>query len=381
MTKLNTHKINGYIEGYYGRLFTWKDRHKIILKLHQNNLSSYFYCPKEDGHHRIIWKKKYPLEWRKKFQKFCLYGKTLKINILAGISPGLNYNFNNYKEDYKLLLNKINHLIEDGASKIVLMFDDIPNDLELKNNYVKSEGTLHAILANDILKNISVPLYIVPRVYADELIKDTPNYLIDLLKNINKNITLFYCGKKIVSDTNYPIELTSIRKLSKNKIIFWDNIYANDYCPRKLFISPWHKRSNQIETMFNLTGLIETDLFLIDLIGETLKSNSTLESWNKILKTYNIPKEFNDIGKYFKTLNVNPTINFNIKNNSNQNLLSLDFLLWKWKTPLSREWYSFMLILKQDIELFNDKLTNNRILKVYSMPFYNFVRKSLRRNK
>ena len=54
MTKLNTHKINGYIEGYYGRLFTWKDRHKIILKLHQNNLSSYFYCPKEDGHHRII---------------------------------------------------------------------------------------------------------------------------------------------------------------------------------------------------------------------------------------------------------------------------------------------------------------------------------------
>ena len=31
---------DGYIEGYYGRLFNWSDRHRIIDKLNSNKMNS-----------------------------------------------------------------------------------------------------------------------------------------------------------------------------------------------------------------------------------------------------------------------------------------------------------------------------------------------------
>ena len=46
----------------------------------------------------------------------------------------------------------------------------------------------------------------------------------------------------------------------------------------------------------------------------------------------------------------------------------IDKLLWKWKTPLSREWYPYLLSLKQDLQILNDQLPLNRILKTQSNP-------------
>ena len=44
-------KYTGYIEGYYGKLLSWDERLEIIGHLSQNNLNTYFYCPKEDPYH------------------------------------------------------------------------------------------------------------------------------------------------------------------------------------------------------------------------------------------------------------------------------------------------------------------------------------------
>ncbi|NSW74426.1 beta-N-acetylglucosaminidase domain-containing protein, partial [bacterium] len=51
-------KINilGYVEGFYGRLLNWDDRIRILSKLNDCNLKTYFYCPKEDNFHRFSWK-------------------------------------------------------------------------------------------------------------------------------------------------------------------------------------------------------------------------------------------------------------------------------------------------------------------------------------
>ena len=47
---------------------------------------------------------------------------------------------------------------------------------------------------------------------------------------------------------------------------------------------------------------------------------------------------------------------------------ALDFLLWKWKNSLSREWYQYMLILKQDLQLLNGELKPSRVKKVFPAP-------------
>ena len=46
----------------------------------------------------------------------------------------------------------------------------------------------------------------------------------------------------------------------------------------------------------------------------------------------------------------------------------LDYLLWNWKNELSREWYTYLLNLKHDLQISNNELSINRILKTQTNP-------------
>ena len=83
----------GYIEGYYGKLLTWENRHLIVKALKKNKMNTYFYAPKEDVNHRLNWRKKYSLKWRTHFREFTNLSKRNNINVIAGIAPGLDFNF------------------------------------------------------------------------------------------------------------------------------------------------------------------------------------------------------------------------------------------------------------------------------------------------
>ena len=106
--KNNENNIIGYIEGYYGRLLSWKDRKLIIKSLHKNKMNTYFYAPKEDVCHRIHWRKEYGKKWRNDFRDFIQFSKLNDIKVIAGIAPGLDFNFkelndisqNNKKSDF-----------------------------------------------------------------------------------------------------------------------------------------------------------------------------------------------------------------------------------------------------------------------------------------
>ena len=366
MEKL-TININGYIEGYYGRLLKWSDRHAILKKLRDCDLNSYFYCPKEDLKHRLMWRQNYKKKWVSAFKNFCETAKKFELNILIGISPGLDFNFNKSISDFKILVKKAKILKSSGATHIVLMFDDIPPKNSLNNLNAKNEGCLHAELANNLSKELKEIIFVVPRVYSDELINKECMYIQDFSKNLNKNNPIFYCGKKIVSNTNKKDELITIQKYTSNRIIFWDNLYANDYCPKRIFIGPYFGRINFNDTMINPTGLIKTDLFILDLINLSTQKKDLERGWIKVLEKYKIPSEFKIISKYFFPINFNKK-NFKKKYSFSEEIDALDFLLWKWKTPLSREWYQFMLILKQDLLLLNGNLDINRVSKIFPVP-------------
>ena len=61
-------------------------------------------------------------------------------------------------------------------------------------------------------------------------------------------------------------EQENLSKLFKNKVIYWDNFYANDYCPRRLFVGPYSGRKNIKNIMINPKNKI---IKLIDL-GEAM---------------------------------------------------------------------------------------------------------------
>ena len=53
----------------------------------------------------------------------------------------------------------------------------------------------------------------------------------------------------------------------------------------------------------------------------------------------------------------------------------LDFLLWKWKSELSREWYPFLFGLKQDLQINQKLITSGRMIKNQTIPLSEFLNK------
>ena len=377
--KNNQNNIIGYIEGYYGRLLSWKNRKNIIKSLYKNNMNTYFYAPKEDICHRFCWRKKYSKKWRLNFQNFTQLSKKNNINVIAGVAPGLDFNFkelhnvsiNNENSDFELLLKKANQLLEDGATSIALMLDDIPNNFKKKFGIDVSEGTYHGLLANKLSNKLGQNIFFVPRVYADELISDDPTYLRDLDKTLNSKIKVFYCGKNVVAKTykNYK----KIIKTLSNEIIIWDNFYANDYCPRRFFIGPTLGRENLKNIMVNPTGLIKTDLLVLDIFGKSIIGKLSKKDWGNILSIHGVPEAFLKIKKFF----LSPDFSLNPSTQSlkirREDVEVLDFLLWKWKGELSREWYPYLFGLKQDLQINQKLLTSERIKKSQTIPLSEFL--------
>lgn len=371
--------INGYIEGYYGKLLSWKSRGLIIESLSKSKMTTYFYAPKEDLKHRLNWREKYSAKWRKKFRIFTDFSRKNNIQVIAGIAPGLDFNFKNLDSDlenscdFKFLYKKAKQLLDDGATSIALMLDDIPNDFEKKFGKKISEGKYHAILANKLLEELDQNIYFVPKIYADELIEEDPFYLLDLGKILNPKIKIFYCGKNVVSKS--LINYNNIKKYFQNEIIVWDNYYANDYCPRRIFIGPHLGRQNIQNIMINATGLIKTDLLILDIFACNIKRSVSQNQWKKILINHGVPSVFMKIKKYFLKPDFGSTPKIQSFNFNNKHFEVLDFLLWKWKSELSREWYPFIFGLKLDLQINKKYLSSERITKTQTIPLSKFLNK------
>ena len=75
----------------------------------------------------------------------------------------------------------------------------------------------------------------------------------------------------------------------------------------------------------------------------------------------------------------NPLLNsFNI---NIKHIEALDFLLWKWKGELSREWYPYLFSLKHDLQLKLNILTSERLIKTQTIPLSEFVIKKLNKGE
>jgi len=375
--KNNYKSLNGYIEGYYGRLLTWEERYRIISRLNKNKMNLYFYAPKEDEKHRVNWKLKYDYKWTQNFITFCQIAKRNNIKVIIGISPGFTFNFkeveNKKSEDLTTLAIKSNFFLDKGADDVALLFDDLPNNFKKIYGQSSSEGFAHSLLANKLSALLNKPIYVVPRIYSDQLIFEDRKYLFDYGKHINNNNITFYSGKNIVAKNINKLTINKLSKIIPTKVVIWDNFYSNDYCPRRIFLGPYIGRSEVKDIMINPTGLIETDLLILDIINATKNNLHPTLIWKKTLLKHHVPSQFFDVSDYFLQPNFGHHPAINKATILTKTIESLDFLLWKWKSPLSREWYPFLLGLKHDLQIMTNDFTSERIIKTQTKALANYI--------
>ncbi|MGB1864512.1 MAG: beta-N-acetylglucosaminidase domain-containing protein [Candidatus Puniceispirillum sp.] len=362
-------KLTGYIEGYYGHLLGWDDRLRLLDRLASLSMNAYLYAPKDDPCHRFHWRVDYDSDWRAGFAQFCRDAHARHISVIAGIAPGLDFDFadldkatsaqkNAKQNDLTILCNKAAQLRADGADHIALLMDDIAADFGQRAGAYKSEGTAHAELANRLAAYLDCPVILVPRIYADELVTDadaqSASYLDDLASSLDPASAIMHCGSHIVAPVIGKDDILVRSHALGHRVIIWDNIYAQDYCPRRLFIGPYRGRDMADDIMLNPTGMIETDLLLLDIMADT-------QSWPDTIKAAGIPDEFVTLAAYFDApYGFAPA--FDMPEDADA-LAALEVLLWSWKSPLQREWYPFLMGLKHDILVQNGALPALRITK------------------
>lgn len=357
--------VQGYAEGYYGRLLSWDERLAVLDTLSEIGQNTYYYAPKEDARHRWHWRTPYDSDWRNSFAQFCQQAKSRNIAVVAGVAPGLDFDFNDLPSgpDFNRLLEKCQQLISDGADHVSLLMDDIDADFHRRSAGMKSEGQAHAQLANSLSDALAKPLWVTPRIYANELVKGAPEYLLDFLGTLNREHKFLYCGSDVVARNASIESLAEVTSLTPHEQVLWDNLYANDYCPRRLFIGPWTGRDSSSSVLLNPTGLVHTDCLLLDVMAHCQSATDTFAGWQAVLTRHGVPESFFAIADFFW----HPV--FNDRQDQpgliiNASMLdAIEECLWRWKTPLSREWYPYIFGLKHDLAAYNNTLPALRILK------------------
>ena len=352
--------LRGYIEGYYGRLFDWDDRSRVLGVLNKLGMNAYLYAPKEDVCHRVSWREPWDATWIEGFAQFCHKARGSGISVLGGIAPGLDYDANRDEEDFAALRAKARQLADAGAGGITLLFDDIdePPEAGYGPDGI-ADHEFHARIATRLAAELDVPLSLVPRVYADEISADPATHYRGLSSGLPRDMMLFHCGTHIIAGPD-PLAGTGLARTHiAQELVFWDNLYCNDYCPRRLFVGAYRGRGSLDQVMLNGTGLIETDLLLLSIMD----AGGDEVAWCAALEQAGVPADFHHLSPWFDLPVASDTVPPSPAAPTDATLDALETLLWRWKGPLAREWYPFLFGLKHDLLLATGKLPDLRVQK------------------
>ncbi|KAK7810900.1 hypothetical protein U0070_013554 [Myodes glareolus] len=184
----------GVVEGFYGRPWVMEQRKELFRRL----------CSLEQLMTLISAAREYEIEF------------------IYAISPGLDITFSNPKE-VSTLKRKLDQVSQFGCRSFALLFDDIDHNMCAADKEVfKYCGTF-------CYPNVSQSPYL--RTVGEKLLP---------------GIEVLWTGPKVVSK-EIPVEsIEEVSKIIKRAPVIWDNIHANDYDQKRLFLGPYKGRSTEL---------------------------------------------------------------------------------------------------------------------------------------
>ena len=197
-----------------------------------------------------------------------------------------------------------------------------------------------------------------PTVYSDQF---TPgeavdsDYIQDLVSIIPRDIPVFWTGNRVVPAEINAENTGRLANLFNKNIILWDNYYANDYTPYRLFLGPLAGRDRDFTDslsgfMINPTGLYHTDKMLLSLTGEYLKTGAAdLASWRRAVSDFDLHPDIEKVISYFWSPFMNPDPDFPTPDQAEELKDFYDEVVVKWQNPLRREWFPYLMSLLTDM--------------------------------
>ena len=295
------------------------------------------------------------------------YGRRRGVDVLPGMAPGLSFDYRS-TADYRALLVKLRAFQSLGCRTLALLMDDIPAVLpEKARGHFRSLGEAHGLLLGKLLADLrsadpQARLWFCPTVYTDQFasgpIEKDP-YLADLARTMPTEITLMWTGPRIIAPKLDRDGLAWLSARFGGNLVAWDNLYADDYCPNKIFLGPYLGRAREAWTLtrgilLNPTGLPATDRFLLDLLAAQARGEAAGKAWKSALERHAVPREFLAVAPFLASPFFRPGSEDLSPRRITAMRKALKFLVWEWKGVLHQEWYPYLFMLDADLKAWED---------------------------
>ncbi|KAM6956446.1 protein O-GlcNAcase [Aplochiton taeniatus] len=275
--------ISGVVEGFYGRPWTMEQRKELFRRQQKWGLNTYLYAPKDDYKHRMFWREMYLVEEAEQLMTLISAAKEHGIEFIYAISPGLDITFSNQKE-VSTLKRKLDQVSHFGCKSFALLFDDIdhnmcPADKEVFSSFAHAQVSI----TNEIFQYLGEPetFLFCPTEYCGTFcypnVAQSP-YLQTVGEKLLPGIEVLWTGPKVVSKDITVESIEEVSKILGRAPVIWDNIHANDYDQKRLFLGPYKGRSTELiprlkGVLTNPNCEFESNFVAIHTLATWYKSN------------------------------------------------------------------------------------------------------------
>ncbi|KAI9538130.1 hypothetical protein NQZ68_017863 [Dissostichus eleginoides] len=249
----------GVVEGFYGRPWTM-DQRKVLFQWMQSwGLNTYLYGPKDDLKHRLLWREVYSHEEEGQLRTLIKEAQSRGVTFVYALSPGQDIVFSS-SCDLTLLKRKLRQVSDLGCQAFAILFDDIDHSLcQADSEAFSSFAHAQVTITNEIFRFLGEPpvFLFCPTEYCGSLCSPTVSkspYLQTVGEDLLPDITVIWTGTKVISRKLSVDCLSEVESVLQRPPLIWDNLHANDYDSRRLFLGPFKGREPQLRS--NLRGLL-----------------------------------------------------------------------------------------------------------------------------
>lgn len=238
--------MRGVLEGFYGRPWSPVERLDIVAFAAEHGFNAYAYAPKDDPHHRELWREPYPEAKLAELGALIARCRESGMAFLYAISPGLSLRHADPAE-LDALWEKLEVFIGLGVESFGLFLDDIPPSLVHAEDRARYGGLVEA--QGDFLNRLhdrlrahdpALRLTVCPTAYCGD--PDQP-YLRALGEALPPEIEILWTGPSVCSHRLTVEHLGAVARALRRPPLVWDNYPVNDGgMEGELHIGPYEGR-------------------------------------------------------------------------------------------------------------------------------------------
>ncbi|KAL3095435.1 hypothetical protein niasHS_007534 [Heterodera schachtii] len=228
--------ICGVVEGFYGRPWTAEQRKHLFTLLRKFGMNTYLYAPKDDLKHRAEWRLLYTPEEAALLESLIRAAKDNGITFVYALSPGIDIVYSSAKE-----LKAIREKLTQASMN------------EMDRKQFSSFALAQLTVSNSVFESLGCPLFFFcPTEYCESSASPSlseSDYLNLLGTKLHPDIHILWTGPRVVSRFLTADHLQRVSTVLRRKPLIWDNLHANDYDPKRVFMGPFLGRSVAIKNV------------------------------------------------------------------------------------------------------------------------------------